>query len=369
MNFIERLNTKGDKITFYYDYGRGAGQRPSTGVFIYAKPKTPIEKAHNKEALALLDVKKSEAIIDRQAIGTAYVPKHKFKENFFEYYEDYVKAHKVQGNRHLEGSLKNLRIFVGKDFLHPMTINENFCRNFRKHLLDRFNGETPANYYSRFRWVLNAATADGYFKANPTEKVFAKGNPSVEFKENLEVEEYIQLVNTPCGNQQVQLGFLFCCYTGLRWVDVKQMKWADINGSSLTTRIIQQKTGRPVVLTLHPIAQAILKRQELTAGAKQGDAPVFPLPSARGAGKALNNWIGNTSINKHITWSCARLSFSILLQDRKVDDATVACLLGHTTTEQVQKTYRRHRPKNEEDTIALLPSPEELPYYLHPDLM
>ena len=42
----------------------------------------------------------------------------------------------------------------------------------------------------------------------------------------------------------------------------------------------------------------------------------------------------------------ARLSFSILLQDKNVDDATVAYLMGYTTTDQVRKTYKRHRPKD-----------------------
>ena len=59
MNFLKRLNQKGDKITFYYDFGRGPGQRPTTGVFIYAKPQTPLEKQHNKEALAIIKVKKA----------------------------------------------------------------------------------------------------------------------------------------------------------------------------------------------------------------------------------------------------------------------------------------------------------------------
>lgn len=66
MNFLERLNKKGDKITFYYDFGRDKGQRPSTGIFIYAKPKTALEKAHNKEARAILKVKAAEAIIENQ---------------------------------------------------------------------------------------------------------------------------------------------------------------------------------------------------------------------------------------------------------------------------------------------------------------
>lgn len=58
MNILKRSNRKGDKITFYYDFGRGAGQRPSTGVFIYTRPKDQIQKNHNKEALALLEIKK-----------------------------------------------------------------------------------------------------------------------------------------------------------------------------------------------------------------------------------------------------------------------------------------------------------------------
>ncbi len=39
------------------------GQRPSTGIFIYAKPKDQVQKNHNKEALALLETKKSQLII------------------------------------------------------------------------------------------------------------------------------------------------------------------------------------------------------------------------------------------------------------------------------------------------------------------
>lgn len=35
---LKRKNSKGDKIVFYYDYGRGKSQRPSTGIFVYTKP-------------------------------------------------------------------------------------------------------------------------------------------------------------------------------------------------------------------------------------------------------------------------------------------------------------------------------------------
>ncbi len=358
MNMLERRNKKGDKITFYYDYGRGQGQRPSTGIFIYTKPKDQIQKNHNKEALALLEVKKSQLIIEKQSIGSAFIPTHKFKLNFLEYYQEYVKRMTNDGNRHYTNSLTQFKLFIQKDFISPSDITENLCKQFRQYLLNKYNGETPQNYYSRFKCTIAAATIDKYFLINPTEHVKSKCNPTLRLKENLETDEYVQLLLTPCLNEEVKAAFLFSCYTGLRWVDVKKMQWDDLKGNTLTTRMIQAKTGQPVVLTLHPIAKSYLdKQKEKTLVSPKRGSHVFLLPTANGANKVLDLWMEAAGIKKHITWSCARLSFSILLQDKNVDDATVAYLMGHTTTNQVRKTYKRHRPKDQMESISLLPNP------------
>ncbi|NCT74005.1 MAG: site-specific integrase [Chitinophagaceae bacterium] len=365
MNILERTNRKGDKIYFLYDYGRGPGQRPATGIFIYTKPKNGIQRQHNKEAQALLDVKKSQLTIEQQATGSVFIPTHKFKANFLDYYEQYVKDNTRKGNRHLSNSLAQFRLFIQKTIVTPVDVTENLCKRFRQYLLDKYTGETPLNYYARFKWVVKAATKEGYFQYNPTEDIVCKSNPSVRIKANLEVEDYLALIGTPCRNQEVMAAFLFCCYTGLRWVDVKKMEWADINGSLLTTRLIQAKTKQPVILTLHDIARKILDGQKQKAGIRaSGKDKVFQLPTQNGANKVLAQWVKEAGIKKKITWSCARLSFSILLQDKLVDDATVAALMGHTTTEQVRKTYKRHRPKNQLESINQLPYPERLPYFL-----
>jgi integrase len=366
MNLLKRLNQKGDKITFYYDYGRGAGQRPSTGIFIYTKPKDQTQKNHNKEALSLLEIKKSQLIIEKQAVGSAFIPTHKFKANFLEYFEEYVKLNSRKGNRHLTNSHKQFKLFINSDYISPVDITENFCKRFRQYLLDKFTGETPGGYYARFKWVVKAATSDGYFQKNPTENIFAKFNPSLKLKDNLEVDEYLKLLITPCINEEIKAAFVFSCYTGLRWVDVKKLEWLDIRDNILTTRIIQAKTGQPVTLTLHSIAKGILDKQKTKydAGSKRSKL-VFALPTANGANKTLSQWVGNAGIEKYITWSCARLSFSILLQDKNVDDATVAYLMGHTTTEQVRRTYKRHRPKNQAETINHLPTPLQIPQFLN----
>jgi len=358
MNFLKIPNKKGDKIYYYYDYGgRGPGQRPSTGIFTYANPKTQLQKNHNKEAALILDTKKSQLTIEAQATGSVYIPKHKFKANFLDYYSEYVDLNKKDGNRHLSSSLKQFRKFVNKKFISPVEITENFCKRFRQFLLDRFNGETPMNYYARFKWVIKAATKDKYFHSNPTEDVSAITNPSTRMKENLEVDDYIRLLRTPCSNEEIGAAFIFCLYTALRWVDVKVLKWSDIKQNTLITRIIQKKTGRPVVLTLHPIALRILEQQRRKRSRYSSDSDyVFQLPTANGANKVLGEWVRKAGIEMHITWSCARLSFSILLQDERIDEATVAYLLGHTTTAQVRKAYKRHRPKPQTEAISVLPT-------------
>lgn len=366
MNFVKRKNRKGDKIFFAYDIGREAGQRPSTGLFIYARPKNQIEKSHNKETLALLEVKKSQLILERQAIGSGYIPAHKFKQNFLDYYEEYVKMNKRTGNRHLECSFEQFKTFLEKDFLSPVDLTENLCLRFRQHLLDHYTGDTPANYYARFKRVLKAATKDGYYRHNPTEDVKTKSNPSSQLKENLEANEYIRLLKTPCLNQEVQEAFIVSCYTALRYVDVKSLNWSDIKDGQLTTRIIQRKTGQPVVVTLHPVAQAILDQRRKRLKGIEPTGSVFYLPSHKWCMISLDQWTTDAGINKHVTWHCARLSFSILLQDKNVDAATVALLLGQTTTRHVYETYKRHRPKDQSETINQLPMPDGSAYYLHP---
>ncbi|MEC5143007.1 phage integrase SAM-like domain-containing protein [Chitinophaga sp. 212800010-3] len=151
MNILERLSKKGDKITFYYDYGRKKGPRPSTGIYIYTHPKSREERIHNKQARALIDVKKSEKTIEQQSIGSAYIPPHKFKPNFLDYYEDYVERNKRDGNRHLSNSFTQFKQFLKKDFISPIEVRENLCKEFRRYLLDKYTGETPGDYYTRFK--------------------------------------------------------------------------------------------------------------------------------------------------------------------------------------------------------------------------
>jgi integrase/recombinase XerD len=106
----------GKKIFYSLEWGRKGGQRMATGIFTYAKPANQIEKTHNKEAKAILEMKRSQLVIERQTINSGYIPQHKYKNNFFDYYQEFVENNKTSTNRHLEGSLAHFKKFLKADY-------------------------------------------------------------------------------------------------------------------------------------------------------------------------------------------------------------------------------------------------------------
>lgn len=336
------------KIWYSLEWGKSAGQRIATGIFTYNQPKDLMEKSHNKESLAILKMKQSQMILDSQAIGSGYVPIYKLKGNFLDYYADHVKANARTGSRHLANSLKHFKKFMNKDYVSPIEITENVCERFRAYLLENFNGETPADYFYKFKKVLKAAKSDGYFINSPADMIKAKVKANKKKKEVLEADEYIKLLKTACLNYEVKKAFVFCLYQGLRWCDVKPLKWESFRNDSIV--ICQEKTKVPVEIPLHNIAKIIAGEPKVGL--------VFQLPVHDGANKVLKKWCEDAGLDKHITWHCARLSFSVLLQDEGVNSATVAGMLGHTSTKYVETTYQRYRVHIGRSAIQKLPAAE-----------
>jgi hypothetical protein len=77
---IEKQQSANGKKTYYrFKWGKDSNDKMSAGIFTHTKPINQVEKSHNKEALAILEIKKSQLIIDRQSIGTGYIPAHATK--------------------------------------------------------------------------------------------------------------------------------------------------------------------------------------------------------------------------------------------------------------------------------------------------
>ncbi|MCS3798506.1 integrase [Chitinophagaceae bacterium OAS944] len=194
--------------------------------------------------------------------------------------------------------------FIGAPSLPPIDVTEELCTRFRDYLLANFTGDTPMNYWSRFKKVIKAAYKQRYFIDNPVDDVKGKVNPSKSIKENMEIEDYISLLGTHCKNQHIADAFIFSMYTGLRWCDVKKLQDVAITNDIMIKRLVQSKTGKPMSVTLHPIALKVVQKVHRERLATGNISPLlFELPTRNGTNKVIKGWINDVNISKKITWS------------------------------------------------------------------
>lgn len=144
-------------------------------------------------------------------------------------------------------------------------------------------------------------------------------------------EDEIQtLLNTECGNEELKRAFLFSCYSGLGYAEIKILTWAHIINDRLI--INREKTSTEINLSLSTKAIELLgerkAKNELVFNLKKNGKFI----SETSNNKTLNNWLNKAKIDKHITFYCARHTFATRLLIKGTNLKTVSEALAHKTT-------------------------------------
>ncbi|GGD60733.1 tyrosine recombinase [Emticicia aquatilis] len=307
----------------------------ATDEFLFITPKGVLEKQHNKEVkikVEALRVEREKQLFSNE-IDEILEQKKTKNQDFYTYFDNYLKDYTQKDKRVMVAVYQQFKEFAPP----PISINqidENLCIKFKNYLDKKLNGETPHTYFARFKKFITYSSKgkNRIFKQNPTEDVKnTKQEKSIE-KEVLNIDELKLLTVSYCGNENVKNAFLFACNTGLRFVDIKALKWKYIKGDSL--QMNQAKTDITVNLFLNANAKKFLPER------KKDDDFVFNLPSHNATIKNLENWAKTAGVDKHITFHCARHTFGTLLAFYGSDIVTVSKLMGHTSLKHTMKYIR-----------------------------
>lgn len=142
---------------------------------------------------------------------------------------------------------------------------------------------------------------------------------------------------------QVRDIFLFCCYTGLAYADVKRLSATDIvigvdNRPWISVR--RQKTETPSRVPLLPPALTILERYR-GQNELNGHELIFPVKSNQKVNEYLKEIAGLCGLHKRLTFHLARHTFATTITlSNGVPIETVSKMLGHRnlkTTQQYAK--------------------------------
>ncbi len=324
-------------LDVYTEYGR---KKEFLKLYLYKRPKNGLERDHNKETQKIADTirAKRELTVGAEENGETTLAKKRV--DFIGYYERYITDYTKKDTRMLQAALNYFKAFaqhkgvLSNGQLSAKAITESFCFDFKEWMEGHANlsGETPADYFARFKKVLRHATRDKVFTINPAAEVVNKrADKSVE-KDVLSMDEVQALARAHCGNAEVKRAFLFACNTGLRFCDVVALRWEHIQDETLKMK--QMKTNHHVYINLNAAARKLLG----TPG--QPTDSVFTLPSHTGVLGVLRHWTTRAGVTKKVTFHVARHSFATNLLIHGADLKSTSALLGHTTLTHTQKYTR-----------------------------
>ncbi|MCR4815968.1 MAG: site-specific integrase [Bacteroidales bacterium] len=124
----------------------------------------------------------------------------------------------------------------------------------------------------------------------------------------------------------IQKMFLFSCMTGLRYSDIRGLRWKDVkrSGKHLLLEFHQQKTDTYERLPLCAEAEALLHSQ------KRSGEYVFKEEANQRVNVVLKRWCKEAKIKKPVSFHSARHTFCVLLLTKEVPIYTVQQLMCHS---------------------------------------
>lgn len=171
-------------------------------------------------------------------------------------------------------------------------------------------------------------------------------------KEHLSKKEIERLMEKPMPNlrlENVRDIFVFCCYTGLAFADVKELKREHLTTDEQGNMWIRKPREKTAVMSTIPLLKqpkAILQKYAFDLHCMES-GKLLPVPSNQKMNAYMSEIATICGLNKKLTTHCARHTFACLAVEYGMPIDVLAKILGHTNTNTT-----RHYAKFSEQLIG-----------------
>ena len=239
----------------------------------------------------------------------------------YKHLEEFIKQrYKMEDN-----ALKELTPAFITDFEVFLRIEKGHCTN------------TVWSYMMPFRSIIFMAINNGWLARDP---FYAYHISKEETKRGfLTMEEITKLINGQFTKKKYELVrdlFVFCCFTGLSWTDMRNLTKSNIQTSfdgHVWIKTSRQKTGVESDIRLLEVAKHIIDKYEGLAK----DDRLLPVPAYSVCKYDIKQVAKQCGIEKNVSWHVARHSFatSVCLSNG-VPIETLSKMMGHTSIRSTQ---------------------------------
>lgn len=331
------------------------GKRRYEFLRLYLIPeRTKADRLKNEQTLRLANMVKAKRSVE--LFNNKYgFTNEKPEVNLIQYIRLVMENKEKQGKTGIKSTFETLIYHLTKyrgEKILLSDLDDRYTKGFVLYLstaISRTSGTTlktssQHNIYTSLKTIVHQAIKDNLLTTDPTKSIDPP-RMVLPHKEFLTEEELKRLIQTPCSKEIVKRSFLFCCFTGLRISDVRELTWEKVifeeQGVHINYR--QKKTKIENYVPLSENAISVLPPKD----DKSDSDPVFTLPQETTIRKTLKEWMTNAKIDKHITFHSSRHTCATLLLNSGVDIYTVKEILGHTDigttmkyTKVIDKTKR-----------------------------
>ena len=233
-------------------------------------------------------------------------------------------------------TIRLLREFVQQKYkredLYLRELNLNFIQSFHSFLrIDKDMAQNSSTKHLKLlKKIINLSVANSYMAFNPFSTYKVEREPvDIDF---LDEEELRKIINfdTPLPRlERAKDMFLFGCFTGLSYIDIKTLTpehFEKDNTGRIWIKKRRVKTGVLSRIPLLPIAKLILDKYK-------GGEKLLPIQDPADINKYLKDIAILCGINKRICFHTSRHTFaSTVTLANNISLEVVSKMLGHTNT-------------------------------------
>lgn len=224
--------------------------------------------------------------------------------------------------------LKDVNRGFIQDFEHFLRMVKNCANNTTVRYLRYL--KNVLQYAIANKWLFEDPFMGRRFKRTKAERGFLT-EPELKALMALDLTEFPRL-------ETVRDCFVFCCFTGLAFIDVSTLKKSDIStdgDGKMWIRKPREKTNEMSTIPLLPVTIDIMKKYENhpTVLAK---GVVLPVMSNQKVNAYLSELADLAKITKHLTSHIARHTFATMSLNNHVPLETISKMLGHSDIKTTQ---------------------------------
>ena len=262
-----------------------------------------------------------------------------------------------------ETSLKHTKDFILWKYnisdINIEKIDHSFITEYEFYLRSerKCANNTAVKYIKNFHKIINQCLANGWLNKDPFSNYKAKVKEVVrEFLSEAEIE---QMMNKEFVSERLELVrdiFVFSCFTGLAYIDVKQLTLDNISLGIDGDKWIfknRQKTDTASKIPLLPTAKDIIDKYAENPVCKN-EKRLLPILSNQKMNAYLKEIADVCGIKKDLTFHIARHTFATTITlSNGVPLETVSKMLGHTSLKTTQHYAKILDKKISEDMMIL----------------